>query len=127
MLIETEKPGVFTAGALDILCILEDQNTGRFHVAFFEEHPMPGPVPSVEETNPVRLKSRMHHTAGADTLEGAQQHLRELREQIVLPDANVCDTPIDWNGEIGIVWLVENWVARGETFADVMRGKAARG
>ncbi len=122
MLIETEKPGVYQAAALDILCILHNTETGRYHAAFFEEYPMPGPIPLVDETKIVRLKSKMHHTDGADTIEVAREHLRELRERILVSDGNVCEKPFPWDGEIGIVWLVPNWVARGEVFGDVVLG-----
>lgn len=98
----------FTGGPLDVLCILKDINTGRFHAAFFEEKPMPGPVKPVHETEVVRLKSTMHHTEGSDTLEGALVHLNELSVQIQLPEENVWKDPIDWDGQPA-VWLKPNW------------------
>lgn len=101
--------GTFTAGRLDVLCILHNVNTGRYHAAFFEEHPLPGEVKSIEETDIVRLKSKMHHTTGSDTLEGALEHLEELSEQIIVPEENIKKDPIDWDGEIGIVFVWENW------------------
>lgn len=101
--------GTFTAGGLDMLCILHDVNTDRYHAAFFEEHPLPGEVKSIEETDIVRLKSKMHHTTGSDTLEGALEHLKELSEQIIVPEENIKKDPIDWDGEIGIVFVWNNW------------------
>lgn len=99
----------FTVGGLDVLCILHDVNTDRYHAAFFEEHPLPGEVKSIEETDIVRLKSKMHHTTGSDTLEGALEHLKELSEKIIVPEENIKKDPIDWNGEIGIVFVWNNW------------------
>ena len=101
--------GTFTAGGLDVLCILHDVNTDRYHAAFFEEHPLPGEVKSIEETDIVRLKSKMHHTTGSTTLEGALEHLKELSEQIIVPEENIKKNPIDWDGEIGIVFVWNNW------------------
>jgi hypothetical protein len=66
------------AGPLDAILILRHAATGRYHVAFFEEQPPPGPRQAVDDVQVVRLKSRMHHTAGSDTLEGAGVHVDEL-------------------------------------------------
>lgn len=108
MMIEATN-GTFTAGELDVLCILHNVNTGRYHAAFFEEHPLPGEVKSVKETDIVRLKSKMHHTEGSETLEGALEHLEKLSEQIIVPDENIRKEPIDWNGELGVSLVWENW------------------
>jgi hypothetical protein len=102
------KENTFVGGPADVICILK-LPTGRFHVAFFEEHPMPGPVKPIAELPFIKLKSNMHHTGGADTLEGAKQHLNELRTKIQLPDANVLDEiAIEVKDPI-LVWLVQNW------------------
>lgn len=101
--------GTFTAGGLDVLCILHDVNTDKYHAAFFEEKPLPGKVKSIEETDIVRLKSKMHHTGGSDTLDGALEHLKELSEKIIVPGENVFNEPIEWDGTIGIVLLWKNW------------------
>lgn len=100
---------IFTAGGLDILCILHDINTGKYHAAFFEESPLPREVKSIEETDFVRLKSKMHYTSGSDTLDGALVHLGELEEKISVPEGNIFKEPIEWDGTIGIVFLWENW------------------
>lgn len=101
--------GTFTAGPLDMLCILHDVNTNRYHAAFFEENPLPGKVESVQATNIVRVQSKMHHTEGSDTLEGALEHLKELSQKIILPKENIKNDPIDWDGNLGVVILMENW------------------
>lgn len=101
--------GTFTAGGLDVLCILHDVNTDRYHAAFFEEKPFPGEVKSIEETDIVRLQSKMHHTSGSDTLDGALEHLKELSEKIIVPEENIKKEPIDWDGELGITFVWNNW------------------
>ena len=103
------KDGTYKAGLLDVLCILHNVNTGRYHAAFFEESPIPGDVKTVNETEVVRLKSKMHHTEGSETLEGALEQLKELSEQIIVSEENIRKDPIDWDGEIGITFLWENW------------------
>lgn len=109
----------FTAGPLDVICILKDERTGRFHPAFFEEKPLPGPVESVDETSVVRLKSKMHHTEGFEKLEDAIKNLSDdLGAKIKLPKTNICVEPIDWDGHIGIVWICYNWVKKDEAFSE---------
>lgn len=54
----------------------------------WEEYPFPGTFPS-DGTGPLRLKSKMHHTEGSETLEGAIEHVRQTRKKITIPDANV--------------------------------------
>lgn len=117
MLIQTGTKPSHTAGPLDVLCILHDTTVDRYHVAFFEEAPMPGPIGPVEALSAVRLKSRMHHTEGAPTLDGALEHLDTmLAEQIELPESNVCREPFPWDGSLGLVWLVPNWRRLGGQF-----------
>lgn len=101
--------GTFTAGGLDVLCILHDVNTNRYHAAFFEEKPLPGKIKSIEETDIVRLQSKMHHTSGSATLDGALEHLKELSERIIVPEENIKKEPIDWDGELGITFIWNNW------------------
>jgi hypothetical protein len=101
--------GTFEAGELDVLCILHDENTGKYHAAFFEEHPMPGEIKPIEETNLVRLLSKMHHTEGSTTLEGAIKHLNDLATMINVPKENIWRDPMEWNGEKGITIFKKNW------------------
>lgn len=101
--------GTFTAGPLDAIQVLHDVNTGRYHACFFEEHPLPGPVLNTKDTKVVRLKSKMHHTQGAETLEGARQCVTEMRKQIILDDSCVFPDVFEWDGELGIVQVLPNW------------------
>ncbi|OGH08763.1 MAG: hypothetical protein A2152_00055 [Candidatus Levybacteria bacterium RBG_16_35_6] len=115
MLIENGN-GTFTGGPLDAIMILHDVTKGTYHAAFFEEHVMPGPVPDVKDTPFVRLMSRMHHTMGSDTLEGAQKHVDELAERISLSPKNIFkNTPKEWDGQLGIVYIEPNWRAHDST------------
>lgn len=109
-----------TAGPLDVICILQDEDTERYHVAFFEEYMFPGEIAPVEEVTCVRLKSKMHHTPGVATIEEAQVELAKLREGITIDDANVSDKPILWNGVIGHIWIYPNWKRLGQTFSDML-------
>lgn len=105
--------GTFTAGPLDVLLILHDVGNDTYHPAFFEEAPMPGPVPDYWEVSVVRLKSKMHHTEGAKTLEEAQKLFDELAEKIELPEENRWrDKARDWDGQLGIVFVEQNWRRR---------------
>jgi hypothetical protein len=116
--------GTYTAGPLDVIVILHDVSRGSYHVCFFEEYPMPGPVRDIETDQVVRLKSKMHHTTGSRGFEGAQRQLDEMRSQIELPDSNVVrDQAYPWNGEPGIVWLTSNWRSRQQVFGDVFSAR----
>jgi len=103
--------GTYTGGPLDIWCILHNVEAGTYHAAFFEEDPMPGPIePDFRKVKPVRLRSKMHHTTGADSLEGAQAHLDEMVAKVQVPEQNVWrDEPMPWDGEIGITFIADNW------------------
>lgn len=113
----------FLAGPLDVICILNDETTGRFHPAFFEENPLPGPVVNVDQTSVVRLKSKMHHTVGFEKLEDAVKNVSDdLGAKIKVPVTNICLEPIMWDGHIGIVWICSNWLNSGETFNNKVIG-----
>lgn len=103
--------GTHTGGPLDVWCILHNATQGAdtYHPAFFEEKPMPGPRPSVQDTKVVRLKSKMHHTEGFPTLEKALVQLDELAAKFRVPNENVWREPVEWDGHEGLVWLRENW------------------
>ena len=103
--------GTYTAAALDVLMILHHVEAGTYHAAFFEEAPPPGPVQEVSDVRVVRLRSKMHHTTGATSLEGAQAHLDELAVKVLVLPENLWreKPPYPWNGEQGITLLVDNW------------------
>ncbi len=102
--------GTFDAGQADVLCVLKDVNTGRYHAAFFEEHPLPGNPKPISELDFIRLKSKMHHTEGSDSLNGALVHLQELSEKIHIGKQCIWKQPIDWNGECSVVMTLPNWL-----------------
>lgn len=103
------EDGTYTLGPADVLCIFR-LPTGRFHVTLLEEQPMPGPIQPIEELNFIRLKSKMHHTVGADTLEGAQQQLQELRQKIKVSDLCViADVAVDIEDPVCVL-PVRNWI-----------------
>ena len=104
--------GTYIGGPLDVLMILHHMSANTFHAAFFEEAPMPGPVEDVKDVRTVRLRSKMHHTIGASTLDEARAHLAEIAQKIQVADSNIWrdHSPYPWNGELGIVVFVENWL-----------------
>jgi len=81
--------GGFTAGSCDVIGIVKDTSTGRFHATYWEEKPLPGGGPETV----ARLKSKMHHTTGAETFDEALAHVREMREKIRIDDARVWTAP----------------------------------
>lgn len=104
--------GTFMAGPFDVLCILHNRETGRFHPAFFEDHPFPGPRPeNPDDIKVIRLMSKMHHTEGATTFEGALVQLAQLVKQIDVLPTNIWLKPKAWDGNTGLVWVVNNWLA----------------
>ncbi len=85
------------AGPHDALSIVRDTSTGRFHVFVWEEHPFPF---SDQPRAVTRLQSKLHHTAGAETFEGALEHLVDIRKKIVIRDENVystIDKMLEWD------------------------------
>lgn len=98
--------GTYITGPFDVIGILHDTAKERFHACLWVDHPLPGGSPP----GVVRLKSKLHHTEGSESFEGAVQHAHEMREKIEVADRNV--------------WLErERVVARNfdkDGFADVM-------
>jgi len=100
--------GTKGAGPADIICILK-LPAGTYHVAFLEENPLPGPIQPIAELPAIRLKSKMHQTIGAPTLEEAQGHLKKLREKIIVNDTNVVsDVALEVNDPV-MNLMVTNW------------------
>ncbi len=110
MLIKAEND-TFIGGPLDVITILHHSTTGRYHAAFFEELPLPGPVPDIQDTTVVRLKSKMHRTTGAESMEEALIQLDELAAKISVPEENRWTDAMEWDGHQGIVVIVPNWRA----------------
>jgi hypothetical protein len=103
--------GTYLAGPLDVICVL--RNVGvqppTYHIAFLEEHPFPGLVPPVGEAPLVRLGCKMSRTEGRATLEEARADMPELTNVIQVPEKNLWEEVLDWDGELAPIWLVPNW------------------
>lgn len=115
--------GSATGGPLDFICILRDIHTRRFHPCFVEEHPLPGPTLSVEDTEIVRAKSKMHHTGGFDTFEEAQAYVRDdFSKKLIVPDGNVAvNHAINWDSQdIAFVVILPNWTIGNRNIEDVL-------
>lgn len=120
MLTKTAE-GKFTADPRDVMMILFHLGTKRFHLAFFEWKPLPGEMSRETPLEIVRLRSTMHHTEGSDSFEGALRHLADIREKIILPDANVALThAYPWSGDAAI-WVAKSW--QGASFQEVNPGE----
>jgi hypothetical protein len=96
-------------GSYDVICILHDIDNKRYHAAAFEDKPFAGSFDENEDRSFVRLKSKMHHTSGAETLEEALKHLEDLKAKVSVPEKNVWTDPVDWDGKIGLVWMVPKY------------------
>ena len=116
--------GTFDGGEADFICILR-LPSGTYHATVFEEHPLPGPVKPISELTTVRVKSKMHHTVGSPTFEGAQKHVEELRDRIVLPDENVVsDEALEVDDSVSNR-LLPNWTRGGVTLKEALFSRAA--
>jgi hypothetical protein len=89
MLIQTETG--FIGGLRDVILILHNTETGRYHVAFYQERPFPGGAADTLEV--VRLGAKLHHTTGVTTIEDALTEVERLSQKIKLPDANIWRRP----------------------------------
>jgi hypothetical protein len=119
MLIQNEKENTYTGGPFDVIVILKHFSEGTYHAAFIEEVPLPGPVPDVESTNVVRLKSKFVRLMGAKTFEEASKHLEDLARKIELPEGNVVRSGYYlWDGQ-PLVVIANNWRVKNQRFEDV--------
>lgn len=62
-----------------LVLIQHDQETGRYHPTFYQEHPMPG------GNWMGRYKSKGHHTEGFADLDAAQANAVELASKLPIP------------------------------------------
>lgn len=104
MLIENGN-GTFTAGPLDVMCILMDPLNNTFHPAFLEEAPFPGPVQDIDKVSMIRLKSHFHHTEGFKSFEEAQANIRESFSKKI-ECKNLWDAPVVWDSKSMIFTMV---------------------
>jgi len=102
--------GTFTCSIYDVLVILRDSNTGRFHVTFFEWCPFPGELSKdTQQITVIRLRSKMHHTTGASTFLDALVHLADMRKKLDILDECVVTTEFyHWGGE-PCSWIAKAW------------------
>ena len=103
--------GSFLGGPADVICIVKVP-TGTFHVSFWEEHPLPGPICSVEDLEFIQVKSKMHNTKGAVTLEEALVELDDLRKKIELPDHNIVRNYVFEVDDPFVNRCLPNWIAQ---------------
>ena len=110
MLLQAED-GSYIGGALDVILVLKNTETNRYHVGVYLERPFPG---GSKPTGMVRLRSHLTHTEGAGTLEELERHLEDLVTKVRVREANVWRKPeqyIEFTGEVPAVMLVRDWTA----------------
>lgn len=107
----------YITGPLDVALIAVDSRTGRFHMMLFEEKPMPGERVAPEDCATVRLKSKLHHAQGVETLEEARAYLAEFREKVIIEDGNVIEEPVAMDGVGPMMILARNWFRDGRITA----------
>lgn len=102
-----------------VWCILHHTTNDTYHPALFEgTHSVLG---NPTEPGEVYLRSRRHHTDGCVNLKDAQDLMFEAAGRDVgVPQGNISPTPIEWDGEVGIVLVLPNWKALGKSVDDVM-------
>jgi len=106
------------------LCIVKDMSTGRFHVMYWREAPLPsqGGEP-IEKLEFLRFKSGGHHTEGAEDWQGAMEHLAEVREGFgdkIISDDYVCEVPIPQSAVGHDVWMLPNFVGGGYSVTEAL-------
>jgi len=107
------------AGMFDVLVIAKDSETGRYHPMFLDHRPFAGAPPDDPlDYKAIRLKSKMHHTAGFDDREGAETFVREARESgsVKIDDENVMGV-VEIEGwtadDPAVVHVLPNWRKKG--------------
>jgi len=111
--------GTCFCGPSDIVYILRLPND-RYHVVFTEEHPMPGPIRDIETLEVLRMKSKMHHTTGADDFAGAQQHLQEMLTKLkIQPENVVSEVAFDSDDPVRS-FMLANWTRGGVSLRDAL-------
>jgi hypothetical protein len=92
-----------------VACVLKHSKTARFHPAIFDGQPMQNGA--IDEIGDVQLTSIKHHEQGFDTLDDAIMMIRSLD----FDPKNICEIPLEWDGEPGLMWLLPNWKATGSS------------
>jgi len=109
---------------LDSWIILQHAETGKFHPAFFRDKRIGITTSPLTEPGLVQLVSDFHHTDGFDHVDDAIKEMRHAaRFCMPVSHKNICDEPIEWDGEIGIKIVLRDWRAWG-SICDSLHAKA---
>jgi hypothetical protein len=83
-----------------LIMMLHNTKDNKWHPIVYFESPVPGPY---DINNPIRYKSKMHHTTGFDDREAALGSIDNLEERLKTQDSQTifkeCETDIEWDGE----------------------------
>ena len=113
-----QNQDALTFGPYDVLVVLQNKHTRRFHAAVFIEAPINEPHDSASQI--IRLRSKFHYSMGAANWALAQQQLAALAERFQPPANNVASEPLVWDGEWPFVILTGNWVAQGVNVSEMI-------
>lgn len=91
--------------------ILKHSKTGRYHPAIFVKEKIKRSKSSLLEPGIVRLSSESHHTIGFDNLDDAIKEMSIHSQQLSIYSQNICNEPIEWDGEMGIQLVLRDWRA----------------
>lgn len=82
------------AGPFDVVSIIKNVRTGKFHVYFVCERSIPGQGGKNPSDMPgFALRSQLVDEQGTDTYEAAVEELTKLREKLSISDENVWSKP----------------------------------
>lgn len=107
------------AGPWDVVAIVQDHGTGRYHSIFMEDRPMPGGNQGKDgKVKFIRLKSKMHHTGGFETLPEAQKSIDDMLEKgsLAIDPLNLMGLIVidGWTAsDPAVVQLLPNWREAG--------------
>lgn len=110
MIVVNRETGSRTGGPLDILCILHNVSERHFRIVFFDSGLWSkSDALMAEQLDVIDVKMKFLHPERAKTLAQAREYLAEMREWVALPDRNVAQEPIPWDGQFGTRWNLKNW------------------
>ena len=110
---QSPNPAEVSEGAVrQIILLLHDRETHRFHATLFQEReniPLVG-VPCLRAF--VFLESVRHHREGSAGLRAAQKQGRAMARSAKVAEAELWEgVVIDWDGRSPLVLAVRNWSA----------------
>lgn len=110
-----DDKGVLAWGPYDVLIVLRNKCTQRFHAAVLVEAEMITGTPKF-----VRLRSKFHYSVGAAKIDLARQQLAGLVDRFHPPANNIATEPFPWDGDWPFYVITGNWVAAGVNVSEMI-------